>query len=364
MKRLLLLHDRIRQIAGTISRSVPDVRAGAILRGLTTSAYSAQNGILSLRFRGIYDRNMASTRDGGGYLMFKANSTNVFDILKEEDTFRRSKAAGFSRPDFNYSEYQTTILTERWTEKQEEAWAHRVRELADATGIRLTQMHGPVHGRSFSEMWCNLDIDSFFALVKRSLRTASILGIPWVVLHPTNRVAGQYESREEEIRFNSEFFKRLIPTLERLEVGIALENLYDRLHHQMGSLLRSVGAVPEELCELIDRIGHPLVGACWDTGHGHLQGLQQGRSIRMLGHRLKATHIQDNDGRKDQHLMPYLGTIDWSDTMAALLEIGYQGDFTYEIHHSIKVLPDPLKDIALRSAAEIADYLIESAGQS
>jgi len=295
--------------------------------------------------------------------MQKATSTNVFDILKEEEVFRRSRAAGFSRLDLNYSEYQAVILNERWTEKQEEAWAHRAREAAEAAGIRLTQMHGPVHGRSFSEMWFNLDMDSFLGLLHRSLKTAAALGIPWVVLHPTNRYSDRYESREAEIRFNSEFFKRLIPALERLNVGIALENMYDRPHPRGGPRLRSVGAEPEELCELVDRIGHPLVGACWDTGHAHVQGLPQGPSIRMLGRRLKATHIQDNDGKTDQHLLPFLGTIDWADTTAALREIGYPGDFTYEIHRSVKVLPDPLRDTALRSAAEVADYLIGPAGR-
>ena len=55
--------------------------------------------------------------------------------------------------------------------------------------------------------------------------------------------------------------------------------------------------------------------------------------IRKLGHdRLGALHIHDNDFTMDQHLLPYLGKLDWADIAKALGEIDYQGDFTYEVN--------------------------------
>ena len=53
----------------------------------------------------------------------------------------------------------------------------------------------------------------------------------------------------------------------------------------------------------------------------------------MIGKRLRALHINDNRGEKDDHLLPYLGYVEWEPVLRALKEIGYAGDFTYEIHN-------------------------------
>jgi sugar phosphate isomerase/epimerase len=117
--------------------------------------------------------------------------------------------------------------------------------------------------------------------------------------------------------------------LEQTGVGIALENMPGC--HRYFSL-------PEQLAELIDTLNHPLIGACWDTGHGHITSLDQAKSLLTLGPRLKATHIQDNDGVKDQHLLPYQGTIDWNAVARTLGRIGFAGDFTYEAHNSVRLV--------------------------
>ena len=47
--------------------------------------------------------------------------------------------------------------------------------------------------------------------------------------------------------------------------------------------------------------------------------------------RLKALHIDDNNGTADQHRLPYRGTVDWQDVMSALAEVGYDRLFNMEI---------------------------------
>jgi len=140
-------------------------------------------------------------------------------------------------------------------------------------------------------------------------------------------------------------------------VGIAIENNADIFPLQSG-LGRSYCSVPMELIELVDGFDDAMVGICWDTGHAHIQHLDQGKAIRALGKRLKATHIQDNDGRSDQHLLPFYGSIDWFSIIDALRAIGYGGDFTYEVHNSIRPLPDALRDSALRLAIDLGRYLL------
>jgi sugar phosphate isomerase/epimerase len=59
------------------------------------------------------------------------------------------------------------------------------------------------------------------------------------------------------------------------------------------------------------------VKLCFDTGHAHLEG--GGReTLGAVRNLVVTTHIHDNRGERDDHLLPYEGTIDWSETLVAL----------------------------------------------
>lgn len=280
-----------------------------------------------------------------------STSLNVFDAgVSRPEAVRRCAAAGFASLDMNYWDFQKDVL--RMSPQEEEAWARDIRASADANGVRFTQMHGPVHGPCYAKLVLDLTLDDYEKLVDRSLRTAAVLGVPWVVFHPTNITGEEGEAYRDVLEFNVRFYEKFIPVLEQTGVGIALENLTDRRH------IRSYFSLPEELAELIDTMNHPLVGACWDTGHGHRQSVSQTAGIGTLGSRLKATHIQDNDGVSDQHILPYQGTINWNEVVLALKSVGYEGDFTYETHNSIRNLPDAVRDSGLQYAHDLGSYII------
>ena len=292
------------------------------------------------------------------------NVSTSLNVFEKEHPIRlsveRCRTAGFTCLDFNYWDHQPDIMRLSWSE--EKTWAEDARAAADTFGVRFTQMHGPVHGDSFTEMVSGLTFESFLELTKRSLHTAQILGVPWVVLHATVISLTGNEPYGQVLDFNCRFFQKLIPTLEATKVGIAIENIFDRINPVSGPryVRRRYCSVAEELVELIDSINHPLVGACWDTGHAHTQALGQGEGIRLLGNRLKATHIQDTDGGlKDHHFLPYYGTIDWDEVLRALAAVNYAGDFTYEAHNSVRALPDGLRDDALVYAVKLGSFLIK-----
>jgi sugar phosphate isomerase/epimerase len=44
-----------------------------------------------------------------------------------------------------------------------------------------------------------------------------------------------------------------------------------------------------------------------------------------------STHVHDNAGRTDDHLVPFDGTIDWPAAMTALQKIGYDDTLMFEI---------------------------------
>jgi sugar phosphate isomerase/epimerase len=59
------------------------------------------------------------------------------------------------------------------------------------------------------------------------------------------------------------------------------------------------------------------VQLCFDAGHAHIEGgvLPALETMREL---VATTHIHDNHGERDEHLLPFDGTIDWNTTLAAL----------------------------------------------
>lgn len=159
---------------------------------------------------------------------------------------------------------------------------------------------------------------------------------------------------------NVTFFRSLLPECEKHEVGIAIENIFDSAAGGRGAP-RFYGAVPEELCELVDALNHPLIGACWDTGHAHIQSLDQRAALAALGSRLKALHIQENDGKGDDHMLPFANGrkgVDWTAVTAGLAEAAYEGPFTYEVHNAFNAVPPSLYDQVLHQSVTIARYLI------
>ena len=115
----------------------------------------------------------------------------------------------------------------------------------------------------------------------------------------------------------------------------------------------------EEQIAIIDALNDSAVGGCWDFGHAQMVYRDQVAALRKLGHRLKATHVQESNDTDDNHLIPFIRTnTPWERIMPLLKEIDYQGDFTYEIHGFFANIPDPLRISAGKFAYEVGQYLI------
>jgi len=71
-------------------------------------------------------------------------------------------------------------------------------------------------------------------------------------------------------------------------------------------------------------------GICLDFGHAHLMG-EVGDAVEAAAEHVIATHVHDNHGREDEHLVPYLGTIDWDLALVTMQKIGYDGVYVMEL---------------------------------
>jgi sugar phosphate isomerase/epimerase len=72
------------------------------------------------------------------------------------------------------------------------------------------------------------------------------------------------------------------------------------------------------------------VGVCLDFGHAHMDGDLLDAIETVSGHVI-TTHVHDNDGRMDDHLVPFEGTIDWAAAMTAVQKIGYDQTLVFEV---------------------------------
>ena len=71
-------------------------------------------------------------------------------------------------------------------------------------------------------------------------------------------------------------------------------------------------------------------GICLDFGHAHLMG-DVADAIETAADHLITTHVHDNHGRDDEHLVPYRGAIDWDMALMAMQKIGYDGTYLMEL---------------------------------
>jgi sugar phosphate isomerase/epimerase len=87
---------------------------------------------------------------------------------------------------------------------------------------------------------------------------------------------------------------------------------------------RALVAVIEEELEATD------LGICLDAGHAFLLGDLVDAIEEVAGH-LVTTHLHDNQGVSDDHLVPFDGAIDWAETAMTLQKVGYEGVWLFEL---------------------------------
>jgi sugar phosphate isomerase/epimerase len=96
-------------------------------------------------------------------------------------------------------------------------------------------------------------------------------------------------------------------------------------------VIPNVLSAPGALARLIEEDLDGLdIGICLDYGHAHLMG-DLGEAIETISGHLWTTHVHDNGGRRDEHLVPFAGSIDWDLAMMETQKIGYDGVLMLEV---------------------------------
>lgn len=127
--------------------------------------------------------------------------------------------------------------------------------------------------------------------------------------------------RIDSIKHASLTLQAVAPYAEKKNVLICVENVF----HDNTSI-----ALTDEYVQLFKLITSKQVQFTLDTGHAHIYK-RLFELISVAKDRLSFTHIHDNNGEEDQHLIPGHGTIDWCRFMQQLEEINYTGYMNFEI---------------------------------
>lgn len=231
-----------------------------------------------------------------------------------------------------------------------ENWAEKARMLSDELGLEFAQAHAYwTIGNAFHPDGSRVDGEWGEELLRRSVLTAETLGCKWAVVHPYSVDTHDWYDYKKSFEYNREYFKRWGDFFAAHNVGMAIENMNSPTKYC---------SRPEELLELINAINNPLVEICIDTGHSHMVGIDVADMIRQVGSHLKATHIADNHGTKDEHFAPFNGTIDWPSVMKALSDVDYQECFAFEIQNLSSMYPKEAQPALVKFSYDLGKYLL------
>lgn len=291
-----------------------------------------------------------------------ATSTNLLFLRPDgraaslEETLTRVSAAGFRVFDLNFYDWSlpgSPFLEDGW-----ERWGEDAADAAHRLGVRFGQCHAYFYN-FLDPRLTEEQRQRHQQLQQRSLECCRRLGAHTCVLHPET-VAGRVDYYQPSLQANYDYFAPLLEQLKGMGMKLALENMCD-----YGiAPRRKFGAYPHELVELMERFGDESIGVCWDFEHADIMEQDQPQSLRILGRHLLATHVSDTYSKTDptlMHVLPLTGTIRWQEIMPVLTEIGYTGDFAFEVHNYMNRLPDVMADTALRLAFEVGQYLLSLA---
>lgn len=186
-------------------------------------------------------------------------------------------------------------------------------------------------------------------ILKKWIDLYEAIGIQNMVLH-LDVYNMEDKSIEEMHAANLEKLKEIADYIAGRDICICLENLFRRGIDHIDQLLM-----------MLEQIGSEQFGITLDTGHLNIVKTTSQRDfILAAGSALRALHINDNEGEKDQHLMPFgRGTVDFSEVVQALKEIGYNGIFNYELPGEALFCPLFVRDRKLRYIKEGYGYFMK-----
>lgn len=282
--------------------------------------------------------------------------TSTFDLKGygrwKENTYKKMKAHGYSCSDLDMSDTESEIYSV--SEKESEKLIKHEKELADAAGIEIFQMHGPWR-------WPPKDFTAENRAerkekMEKSIRMASMIGCKNWIVHPImpygiEELGTEYAERTKDM--NLEFMSNLLKTAKEYKVTVCLENM---------PMLKFSLAKPEAILNIVNEINDDYFKICLDTGHVSVfPDMDLKEEIIRCGKEIRALHVHDNNYGIDMHMMPYFGGTDWDKFSEALKCIKFDGCLSLETMPPRTLNDEIFEDmckILFKTAREIANRAV------
>ncbi len=177
--------------------------------------------------------------------------------------------------------------------------------------VNLHSIHAPLYGDAYwgqsggvvvslAYLERRQRIDSLDE-IKRALDVAEYLPFRYLIVH-MGLPGEPYELGK---------FDAVMTSLEHLKVCAqhsGVQVLLENVPNELGT--------PERLVEFLEYT-RLKVKICFDTGHAHMNhGLHP--AFETLRTHIASTHVHDNRGEDDDHLMPFEGDINWTEAVRDL----------------------------------------------
>jgi len=204
----------------------------------------------------------------------------------------------------------------------DEACVRRASDFFSEEQVRVVSVHIPYKKRGPGGKYTALspvsnDSDVFMETIEQTVFAAcaaEMFGARIVVLH-----GGVYRDvlNGETVSNFVSFMASVAGVLKDSDVRVAVENVATQVSDS--------GFLPY----LIEKAGAERFGICLDVAHANISDEPVAALKRCAGHLLHV-HVSDNMGKRDDHMVPMEGNIDWEGVMRALSEIGYDGFINFE----------------------------------
>ena len=266
------------------------------------------------------------------------------------------KNAGFDAVDYSLDTGFNTKFGLFDTEDDLYAYYADIKRHMDEIGIIASQVHAPAQTNDCD----NGDLTpERIQMYKRAIRVASILGAPYIVIHPVffGVLSSQYEAGIEATK---KVYDTLTSTLVECDVKLGVENMftYDYAHYYYCSTSCSCA---RDLIDYVKMMNSDRYCVCLDVGHASVVGLDAVNMIYQLGDNLQLLHVHDSFGPYDSHCIPGECSTKWPAVMKALKDVGFSGVFSMELSifgKVAKIDPGLIEDYA-KIAAKVGRFLVE-----
>jgi sugar phosphate isomerase/epimerase len=210
----------------------------------------------------------------------------------------------------------------------DEEQIERLAEWLAQTGLTLESVHAPITERfGQGDQWSatystaladNSGRQAAVREAEASLRIAARIPFRTLVVHlgtPASKNNPGDNTRGAAVRSAEEICRLAEPH----GIRVALEVIPNAL------------STPESLVTLLERdLDVTFAGICLDFGHAFMGG-DVPDAVETVAEHLFATHVHDNHGREDEHLVPYFGSIDWDAALMTMQKVGFEGTYMMEL---------------------------------